>query len=202
MNDAELEHVRAALASCANVISYTLCRQVTKANPSAELHRLFTRVQAAVVLVDRALTNQGVLAMSQAPAPAAAPAFPEIDLDSSGVPTTFHKAVLTIATRQDGSPWVDQVTTYHHTTNAVVSILTGNIAALGSKMGPKGTRPKNQQFDVAIKLEVDGALVTNPPAEWNGVSREFILGAERELLQMWMHMNEDSMKAAKAHGKI
>ena len=134
---------------------------------------------------------------------AAAPGvFPEIDLDASGSTTTYHKVVLTVSTRQDGQPWADQVTTYHHATKAIVALITGNIAGLGSMFGPKGNRPKNQQFDLAIKLEVDGQLVTNPPAEWNGVGREFILAAEKGLLEMWMGMNQGSFKTNKAHEKI
>lgn len=129
-------------------------------------------------------------------------AFPEIDLDASAPATTYHKVVLTTSARQDGQPWASQVTTYEHATNAVVAIITGQIVGLAAKFGPKGTKPKNQQFDVEMKLEVDGQLVTNPPATWNGVSREAVLAAERGLLEMWLQMNEDNVKAGKAHGKI
>jgi hypothetical protein len=129
-------------------------------------------------------------------------AFPEIDLDASGPVTQYSKLVLTISSRQDGQPWASQVTTYEHATNAVVTIITGRIAEIGAMLGPKGTKPKNQQFDVEIKLEAGGQLVTNPPAAWNGVGREFMYAAERALLEMWMSMNEGSVKSAKAHGKI
>lgn len=129
-------------------------------------------------------------------------AFPEIDLDASGPATTFHKLVFTVAAKQDGNPWASQVTTYEHTTNAHVAIITGAVVGLAAKLGPKGTKPKNQNFDLAVKLEVDGQLVSNPLPEWNGVSREFILAAERGLNEMWLGMNEESVKVNKAHGKI
>jgi hypothetical protein len=130
------------------------------------------------------------------------PSFPEVDLDASAPTTTYHKVVLTVTSKQNGQPWASQVTTYEHASNAIVSIITGQIANLGAKLGPKGTKPRNDNFDLNIKLEVDGQVVTNPPADWNGVSREFVLGAERGLLEMWMGMNEDSAKTNKAHGKI
>lgn len=128
--------------------------------------------------------------------------FPEVDLDASGPVTAFHKVVLTVTAKQDGNPWASQVTTYEHASNSVVAIITGNVANLASKFGPKGTKPKNQNFDLAISLTVDGQNVTNPPAEWNGIGREALLLAERGMLEMWMQMNADSAVANKAHGKI
>lgn len=136
--------------------------------------------------------------MAQAPAPA----FPEIDLDASGPVATYHKVVLTVTTKQNGQPWASQVTTYEHASNAVVAVITGQIAGVGGMLGPKGTAPKNDNFDLSVSLLVDSQQVLNPVPEWNGKSREFVLAAERALLEMWMGMNEGSVKASKAHGKI
>lgn len=134
---------------------------------------------------------------------AAATTFPEIDLDAGAPATSYHKVVLTVSSRQDGAPWASQVTTYEHASNAVVAIITGQLATLGSKLGPKGQKPKNQNFDLEISLTVDGQNVLNPsPAAWNGIGREGLLFAERNLLEMWQAMNKDSVEAGKAHGKI
>ena len=191
MTEPELEAVHAALVESHAVISEV-----------PHLRRLQLRLQVATVLVDRELTNgKGVLAMAQAPA-AAAPAFPEIDLDASAPAPSYHKVVIVFAARQDGGPWAKQTNEYEHASNAAVSIITGELAAYGGRLGPKGNRPKNANFDLSITMTVDGQSIINPPAEWNGVSREAILAAERGMLEMFLRMNEDSLKANKAHGKI
>ena len=128
---------------------------------------------------------------------------PEIKLDeayAAAPGAAFHKVLLKFTVKQDGQPFMDLPVTYFHCTDAVQAYLVGMVAGMTAALGPKGKKAKDGNFSVEATIDSDDARVAS--GSWDGLSREGAYAFERYVLEAWLHMNQGSVVAAKAHGKI
>ena len=123
-----------------------------------------------------------------------------IELGANTPPATVHDVKLDFVVAQDGTPFLESSTTYHHCSDAVTAYITGNVVSMSSTLGPKGKKGKDGAFAVDMKVSVDGQQKAS--GSWDGLTREGSLLYERNLLEIWMKMNHEAGLHAKAYGKI
>ena len=123
-----------------------------------------------------------------------------LDVGSLAANATAHVVEVKFSVTQDGTPFLDSSTKYHHCGDSTVAFIVGCAVAMAAPLGPKGEKPKNQQFDVNMEVLVDNK--STAIGGWTGLSREGVLIFERQVLGIWTFMNEQSTVAAKAYQKI
>lgn len=111
-----------------------------------------------------------------------------------------HDVVLEFVVSQDGAPFLESRTAYHHCSDPVAAFIVGQLVSMTATLGPKGGKPKSGPFNVEMKVSQDGSVVGS--GNWTGLLREGILLFERQVLDIWVHMNTQGTLQAKAFGKI
>lgn len=128
----------------------------------------------------------------------------EIKLDqmfeSPAAGAALHDVVLDLTVVQDGAPFLESKTSYHHCSDLVAGFIVNNLASMAGALGPKGKKPKSGPFTVSMKISQDGSQVAS--GDWDSLTREQVLVFERQVLDIWGHMNQQGVVQAKAFGKI
>lgn len=111
-----------------------------------------------------------------------------------------HEVLLEFAIKQNDAPFLTCRMQYDHCSDPVVAFITGSFVSMTAPLGPKGKKAADAAFSADLKISVDG----NPAGggNWTGMSRERSLLFERQVLEIWLHMNDVATKQAKAHGQV
>ena len=124
----------------------------------------------------------------------------QIELGANTPATTTHDVKLDFTIAQDGTPFLESSTTYHHCSAAITSYIVGSITGMSGPLGMKGKKAKDGAFAVDMKVSVDGQQQAS--GAWDGLTREGSLAFEKGVLETWLRMNHDATVHAKAYGKI